>query len=29
LYYVYKGHGHHAFAQTLSAHEANVQRYLK
>ncbi len=29
LYYVYKGNGHHAFAKTLSEHNANVARYLK
>ncbi|HEV8020796.1 MAG TPA: endolytic transglycosylase MltG [Candidatus Lustribacter sp.] len=28
LYYVYKGNGHHAFAQTLEEHNANVERYL-
>jgi UPF0755 protein len=28
LYYVYRGNGHHAFAQTLSEHNANVARYL-
>jgi UPF0755 protein len=29
LYYVYKGHGHHAFAKTLSEQNANIARYLK
>lgn len=29
LYYVYKGHGHHAFAKTLSEQNANVAKYLK
>jgi UPF0755 protein len=29
LYYVYKGHGHHAFARTYAEHSANVSRYLK
>lgn len=29
LYYVYRGNGHHAFANTLAEHEANVKRYLK
>jgi UPF0755 protein len=29
LYYVYRGNGHHAFAATLTEHEANVKRYLK
>lgn len=28
LYYVYKGNGHHAFAQTYQEHEANVAHYL-
>lgn len=28
LYYVYRGDGHHAFAETLSEHNANVARYL-
>jgi UPF0755 protein len=28
LYYVYRGHGHHAFATTLQEHNANVERYL-
>jgi UPF0755 protein len=28
LYYVFKGNGHHAFAQTLEEHNANVERYL-
>jgi len=28
LYYVYRGHGRHAFATTLQEHEANVLRYL-
>ena len=28
LYYVYKGNGRHAFAQTLGEHNANVERYL-
>jgi len=28
LYYVYRGEGRHAFARTLSEHEANVRRYL-
>lgn len=29
LYYVYKGNGHHAFAETFAEHQANVARYLK
>ncbi len=29
LYYVYKGHGHHVFARTLSEQNANVAKYLK
>jgi UPF0755 protein len=29
LYYVYKGHGHHAFAKTLAEQNANVAKYLK
>ena len=29
LYYVYKGHGHHAFAKTLAEQNANIARYLK
>ena len=28
LFYVYRGHGHHAFAKTLQEHNANVERYL-
>lgn len=29
LYYVYKGDGHHAFADTLAEHNANVAKYEK
>jgi UPF0755 protein len=29
LYYVYKGHGHHAFAKTLAEQNANIAKYLK
>jgi len=29
LFYVYKGNGHHAFARTLTEHNANVARYEK
>ena len=29
LFYVYKGHGHHVFARTLSEQNANVAKYLK
>jgi len=29
LYYVYKGDGHHAFAETYAQHMANVGRYIK
>ncbi len=29
LYYVYKGGGHHAFANTLAEHNANVAKYEK
>ncbi|HET9392789.1 MAG TPA: endolytic transglycosylase MltG [Candidatus Rubrimentiphilum sp.] len=29
LYYVYKGHGHHAFAKTLAEQNANAAKYLK
>lgn len=29
LYYVYKGGGRHAFAETYEEHQANIQRYLR
>jgi len=29
LYYVHKGDGHHAFAETYAQHQANVGRYIR